>query len=388
MTDTGAMTLDADVLMCAASESAGLGDFGDPGFEEPLREHLAAASRYFEFSETGLEGFKAGIVNQLVNRLRMADDLKAHPEILDEVVSDPVVIFGLPRTGSTKLQRMMSADPANQSLLYWKLLNFAPFPDAVPGEPDPRIEVARAACEQMATAYPELLKIHPTYHDQADEDVFLFTTSYEHFGNNAQLSEERYCAYIRSRPPTNAYRYLRSILKYLQWQQGGRRGPWILKAPTHLGSVAALFSVFPDATLVQTHRDAPTVFASLCHLIEAALPMTTENVDPLRIGREQLEMWRARWDRNEADRAALSPEARFLDIDYGEIKDDSFAVIERIYATAGRTLDETGRAAMKEWQSENRKDRHGRHEYRLEDYGVDRAEVEEAFRLRTSFRSG
>lgn len=388
MVEAEAKSLDADVLMRVAREAAGLRDFGDQGFEGPLQEHLAAASRSGAFSEAGLDGFAAAIVNQLVNRLRMVDDLKAHPEIRGEDVSDPVVIFGLPRTGSTKLQRMMSMDPANQPLLYWKLLNFAPFPDAVAGLPDPRIEVAKAACEQMATSYPELLKIHPIYHDQPEEEVFLISTSYEHFGNSAQLSDERYCEYIRSRPPENAFRYLRTILQYLQWQQGGPQGPWILKAPTHLGSVAPLFSVFPNATLVQTHRDPPTVFASLCHLIESAAPMAGMTVDPHRIGREQLAMWKAMWDRNEAQRAELAPDARFLDIDYGEIKDDPFAVIERIYARADRRLSKPGRAAMKEWQAENRQNRHGKHEYNLAHYGVEQAEVEEAFRSRTPFRSG
>ena len=141
--------------MNAAAESAALNDFGDLNFVEPLRQRLAAAGRYISFSETGLATYTVGIVNDLVNRLRLMRDLKRHPEILDEDVSDPIVIFGLPRTGTTKLQRMISADPANQSLLFWKILNFAPFPEAASGEADPRVAVGKAACEITATAYPE-----------------------------------------------------------------------------------------------------------------------------------------------------------------------------------------------------------------------------------------
>src|SRR5690606_6163617 len=78
----------------------------------------------------------------LVNRLRFAEDLAHHPEILDEDVSDPIVVIGFPRSGTTVLQRMMSADPAMQSLKLWRLLNPAPFPGEAPGEPGGRLAFA------------------------------------------------------------------------------------------------------------------------------------------------------------------------------------------------------------------------------------------------------
>ena len=117
MNDATASQLDADALLRAACAAAKLDDFGDTGFVEPLREYVAAAARYFPFTETRAAGFADGIVNQLVNRLRMIDDLKRYPEILLEDVSDPIVITGMPRTGTTKLQRVLSADPANRMRL-------------------------------------------------------------------------------------------------------------------------------------------------------------------------------------------------------------------------------------------------------------------------------
>ena len=379
MTKTPGNTLDAENLMNAAAESAALDDFGDLEFVEPLKQRLAAAGRYVSFSETGLAAYTAGIVNDLVNRLRLMRDLKRHPEILDEDVSDPIVIFGLPRTGTTKLQRMMSADKANHSLLFWKILNFAPFPEAAYGQPDPRIAVGKAACEYTATAHPEILKAHAAYYDQAEEDSYLVGASYEHFVNAVTLSEPEYSSYVQARPAENAYRYLRTVLQYLQWQEGGKHGPWILKAPVHLGYINTIFSMFPNATLVQTHRDVAIAFASLCHLIELASLMHGDHADPLQIGRDQLRIWEIEWNRNQADRAALTADDRLVDVDYEEIKNDPFPVLEAVYALAGRNLSDAGRAAMAGWQTENRKDRHGRHEYRLEDYGVSRVQVEDAF---------
>ena len=121
------------------------------------------------------------------------------------------------------------------------------------------------------------------------------------------------------------------------------------------------------------------MFASLCHLIEVSSLLVGERADPLQVGRNQLRIWGEEWARNRADRTTLPPATIYIDVDYEEIKSDPFSVIGRVYALAGRDLSEVGREAMEAWQSENRKDRHGRHDYRLEDYGVSRAEVEATF---------
>lgn len=386
MTSAIEAILDADVLMDRAAASARLDDFGDPGFIEPLKEYLAGAARYFPFPETLAARFADMIVNELVNRLRLNEDLKRHPEILDEDVSDPILVTGLPRTGTTKLQRVLSADPANQPLSYWKVLNFARFPDAVPGEPDPRIAVAKAACDRLAAETPELLKAHPFLHNQPEEDCLLIGANYDHFQNSGMVSEERFCAYVRSCPRDSAYRYLRTILKYLQWQEGGKRGPWILKSPVHIGYLPEVVAIFPNATIAQCHRDAATAFASQCRLRCLWEQMTTGRLDPHQTARDQLRVWGLEWDRNQADRAALPPDSRFIDIDYVEIKDDAISVAERIYALAGRRLADAGKDAIEQWETEHRKDRFGKLDYRLEDYGLSPEQVGERFRLRTPLR--
>ena len=376
--------LDADKLMAKASEIAGLADFGDSDFVEPLMEYLAAADRYFPFSETQAANFAGGITNELVNRLRMTRDLKRHPEILDEDVSDPIVITGMPRTGTTKLQRVLSADPANQALLYWKVINFAPFPDALPGESDPRIDFARAACDQIAAETPEVLTGHPFLHDQAEEECIILGANYDHFQNTCVVCDESYRSYIQSLPRESAYQYLRTVLQYLQWQQGGKHGPWILKSPVHLGYLNEVLATFPNATLVQGHRDAVSVLASVCHFaVDLIQPMQLARLDRHKAGKDQFQVWGGAWDKNQADREALPADTRFIDIRYEDIKDNAVSVAERIYEVAGRSLTKTGSAAIERWEVEHRKDKFGKHEYRLEDYGLTSTQIEERFRLRT-----
>ncbi len=102
----------------------------------------------------------------------------------------------------------------------------------------------------------------------------------------------------------------------------------------HIGYLPEVMATFPDATIVQCHRDAATAFASLCRLRGMWEEMTTGRLDPRQTARDQLRVWGMEWDRNQADRAALPPHSRFIDIDYVEIKDDAISVAERIYALA------------------------------------------------------
>lgn len=381
--------LDAGRVMEMAVSSAGLEDFGDAGFVKPLEKYLAAAGRYFPFSESQAEKFAAGIVNDLINRLRMNADLKRHPEILDEDVSDPIVITGLPRTGTTKLQRVLSADPANQALHYWKVINFARFSGEVRGEPAARIAVAKAACDQMATDNPEFMTGHPFLHDQAEEECLILGANFDHGQNSGFIRDESYGTYIQSLPRKSSYCYLHTVLQYLQWQQGGKRGPWILKTPQHLGYLREVLATFPCATIVQGHRDSVTAFGSLCHLsVDLVQPAMLAKRDRQDSGRDLFRFWGEAWDRNEAEREILPQDLRFIDVEYEEIRDDAISVAKRIYAVAGRSLSEEGRVAIEKWEIENKKDRFGRHEYQLEDYGLNAAQVEKRFRLRTQMRRG
>ena len=389
MTSGVSAILNARSLMDRAAASAGLDDFGDTGFVQPLKDYLAGAVRYFPFKESQAAGFGDGIVNDLVNRLRLNQDLKRHPEILDEDVSDPIVITGMPRTGTTKLQRVLSADPANQALLYWQVLNFAPFPDPGPGAPDPRIAVAQAACEHMAATLPEIMTAHPFLHDQPEEECLILGANYDHFQNTGTVAEQRYCELNRTYPRDRAYRYLVTVLKYLQWQQGGKQGPWILKSPVHMGYLQEVMDAFPNATIVQGHREPVAVFGSVAHLaVDLVQPLFQARLDTQQASRDQFRVWGEAWDKNQADRAALPGDSRFIDVEYADIKDNAVSVVERIYAVTGRSLTDTGRDAIKQWETEHRKDRFGRHQYRLEDYGFTPEEVEERFRPRTPMRLG
>jgi hypothetical protein len=367
------------VALSGAEREAGLSDFDDSSFEEPLARLIEAGLRELRFTEIGLQNFKATIQRFLVNRLRLQRDLARHPEILDEDVSDPVVILGMPRTGTTKLQRLLSADPRNHKLALWKLLNPAPFA----GDTDPpnaaRLAFAKIV-EDATRANPDFTRSHETAADEADEDSFLLLFSFDYPMLHNIFPADSYLSWVRTRSPLPAHRYERTLLKYLQWQDGGRAaGRWILKNPGHVGHLKALHTVFPHATFVHSHRDMVGVLASYCYLIESIYKPLYVDVDPREVGRQALLYWKPELERYERDRAELGSRVSILDVPYQSITDDPYPVVREIYARAGLAFTSEAETAMRAWSDRNQQHKHGKATYRLERYGLTTDIVRAAF---------
>jgi hypothetical protein len=368
------------IALAGAEREAGLSDFGDRAFEEPLAQLIESCLRELRFSELGLQNFKATIQRFLVNRLRLQRDLVQHPEILDEDVSDPIIVLGMPRTGTTKLQRLLSADPRNHKLALWKLLNPAPFP----GDDHPpnaaRLAFARIV-EEATRANPDFTMSHETAADEADEDSFLLLFSLEYSMLHNIFPADSYLAWVRNRSPLAAHRYERTLLQYLQWQEGGRKpGRWILKNPGHVGHLEALHAVFPRATYVHSHRDMAEVLASYCHLIESIYKPLYVDVDPREVGRQALLYWAPALERHARDRAELGDRVAILDVPYRGITDDPYPIVSEIYSRAGITLTPEAEAAMRAWSDRNHQHKHGKAAYRLERYGLTVDDIRRAVR--------
>ena len=166
--------LDTHKLIRLAKEQSGLSDFGDESFIAPLDIQLECLSRDANFHPAGLREYKEEVVRDLVNRLRFTADIKRHPDILEEDVSDPIIILGLTRSGTTKTQRMLAADASLLKTYSWQLVNPVPFPNAVAGKPDPRIAAALGD-SILEKNSPEVAAAHYMTADQVEEDWRIFT---------------------------------------------------------------------------------------------------------------------------------------------------------------------------------------------------------------------
>ena len=382
-------TLDPDALMAEASATTALADFGGSAFVAPLSRFMERTAREIEFRPGRLNAFRAEILRQLVNRLRFADDLRRHPEILDEDVSDPIVITGLPRTGTTKLQRMLSAAPDVQRLYLWRMLNPAPFPDAVQGQRDPRMTSvlgSEGVGSETTQEHRQFKAAHELALTQAEEEVFLFDFTLDQSicgmsaGYLPLFFHQEWMPDIAERvTDLEGYRYVRTLLQYLQWQDGGKRNrPWIMKFISHMAHFDALLEYFPKATIVQTHRDPRVVVPSISKLMFELWSINAV-VDKKQVGKDMLEWSAAAMGRCLGARDRLQLDARILDVPYESIRSDVMPVIREIYRRTGRELTAKAEQAMCEWEQDNEQGKHGKHSYSLEEFGLDEMKVSTAF---------
>ncbi len=374
--------LDTDRCIEAAKKATGLSRFDSDRFYEPLRKLLDCAAREVDFHPQGLIDFKNYIVHALVNRLRMQQDYERHPEILDEDISDPIIIIGLGRCGSTKLHKVFSAPDDVQKTLFWRMFNPARFPDAKPGQPDPRIAAA-GSCEMVSEDKPVLDAAHHMEEGEVEEEWMLNFLTFDDWGLAYKVPVPSYFDWLMTRPRSASienYREVKRMLQYLQWQDGGKRGrPWVLKSVGHAAYMDALMECYPNATLVQAHRDLLSTIPSHAKLLSGIWSIYSNPLDPHFIGQEMQRMMAAVCARFLEARDRLGLNDRILDVDYEQVRTDPMSIVKEVYRRAGRALSPESEQKMAAWHATNEQGAFGKHVYSLEEFGLSEAGINKAF---------
>ncbi len=369
--------LDVDGMLDAARAAAGgLSDFGDPGFRAPLDVLVASIEREARLHPLGRAIMRGRIVSMLANRLRVEAVHRAHPEIAGVAVRRPIVIAGLQRTGTTMLHRLLAADPRARALMSWEALHPAPLPGEGRTLAFRRRAEAKAAEVGLRALAPEFFAIHPVQADAPEEDVLLLDHAFSSQAPEATLHVPTYAAWLEEQDLVPAYRWLARALAVLTWQRAGAF--WVLKTPNHMEHLRELRAVFPDAIIVQTHRDPHATMGSFCSMVAHGRGVFSDSVDAREVGRHWLRKVRRMIDRSLSARAE-GAEAACVDVSYYDLLDDPIAEVRRIYARAEITLDPAAEAAMRGVLRRDVQHRHGRHVYRTRDFGLSPARIEETF---------
>lgn len=370
-----------ELMLAAAREITGLDDFGDMRWYEPAARWLEAVIEEAPLSADGAMSLQQSMLVPITTRLRIADLVRRHPEILDEDVSDPVIVVGMPRTGTTKLQRALASDPGVQSLPLWLLLNPVPLDGEGPGENHVRMAMAEGMSGQLREHFPDFFAGHPITAEEPEEEAFAIEFDTQLSVGRAQVPG--YLAWWMARPHSeraHMYDYLRTLLQCVQWQDGGRRDrPFVLKSPMHLGELRCLAAAFPRATVVNTHREIETTVASSCRIIELLTGLYTDRVDLDLVGRGVLTLYSDDTARSVTDRDALEMSLHVIDVQYEDVRTDCLAVVRRIWAERGRELTPEAEQRITGWEDENPQHRFGKHTYSLERYGLTSEQVHAAF---------
>ncbi len=364
-----------DALLGAARERAGLDDFGDLWFLEPMNRYIEAVHREACLTPAGYAAQHEVVVKGLTSRLRMIEDIRRHPEILDERIEVAGIILGLPRTGSTIFHRLLAATPGMTAIRWFEAQNFAPFPGEEPGNPEARRAYAQAMIDGWLQLSPELVSIHPLDPEAPDEEILVLGQMFVSTMIEGMSFVPSFARWLDTYDQSRGHEDLKTILRYLQWQDPARRGSkWILKSPSNLPYAELAARAFPEALLIMTHRDPAEVVPSYVSM-EAALYKLTATLDDRDVGT----FWAARlaeWMTMFEQARARIGEDRFVDIDYRAVGRDPVAQAERVLERMGVPLDQ---AALAEFMAGNKREQRPIHDYAPERFGLDMAAVRDAF---------
>lgn len=364
-----------DVLLDARRQAA-LDDFGDGAFREGLNKVVAALNNEAGLSTVGKKVVKAQITSLLVSRLRIRDYQKKHEYLDYEEITAPIIVCGLPRTGTTLLSHLLDQDPMNRSVLGWEASNVAPPPTLGERAVDPRLFAAAKSHGGFTKLAPHLRTMHATDPHLPTECVSMFGPNFESLMFETLAWIPSYGDWWQATDMADTYRYHRLQLQILQSTIPTER--WSLKSPAHLWHLDALRAVYPDALMVWTHRDPLRVVPSVASLVTSMHAITTEQVDHQAVGRAWMDKCahairvgseaRGRWDASQ-----------WFDLQYAEFHQDPVSAVERLYQYFGLELRPVARRRMETWMQDNPQHKHGVHRYSVGDYSIDALEVAELF---------
>jgi hypothetical protein len=354
-----------------ARAATGLADFGPDDFRERLGVLLSEWGGDAGLTGIGRLSLHNKLVQHATSRLLIQDTLKRHPEIHDVEIRRPLIVAGLPRSGTTHLLNLMAADSRFRSLPLWESYEPVPRPGEAPGPDgvDPRWQRCQDAWEMMQANSPLLAAMHPMNPDHIHEELELMGPDFASYNYEWLSPSPNWRDHYLSHDQTPHYDYMKTVLKLLQWQRGPER--WVLKCPQHMEQLTVLHRVFPDATIAITHRDPVAVIQSAITMLGYGQRMNRYRVDLAGL----LDYWS---DRIESllracvrDRDQL-PADQVIDVPFREFMADDIAMVGRIYGVAGLTLDERARGELDAYMTAHPRGRDGQVVYDLAgDFGIE-----------------
>jgi len=370
--------LRVDSLLANAKKQAGLSDFGDEWFIEPLTVLVDSINREANLTPMGKFIQKHRLESALVTRLRVEQLSKTHPAIENIELGKVIVIAGLQRTGTTTLHRLLASDNDMRALLSWEALNPLPLPNEVKGNPKNRVKQAKTAEKGLAYLAPEFFAIHPVEHDAPEEDVLLLDLCFMSQSPEATLHVPTYAAWLEKQDHTKAYQYLRKLMKILLWQKPAKN--WVLKTPHHMEYLDTLMDVFPEAYIVQTHRDPQKTTGSFCSMVSHGRGIFSDTVDAKEVAQHWVKKVNRLMELSIAVREKRG-DSRFIDVSYYDLLKNPQAEVERIYNFAGIPFNQSTLHLVNKTSKKNVKNRYGKHQYNLNDFALTKEAIDEQYQF-------
>jgi len=373
------ISLSVDDLMHAACKETRLEDFGPDSFRPSFARLMESVESDGRLTLFGRYFARRQMLELLTHRLQLADYRKKHPEIAGEVIRRPLFILGLPRTGTTLLYGLLAEDPANRAPLSWEFDEPCPPAETETYETDPRIERTQKRFDQLGQLAPGFQAIHPVGALMPQECIVPTASEFMSIRFQMSFDVSSYDEWFLQQDMTATYDHHRRFLQHLQSRHMTER--WILKSPGHLGPIDTLFETYPDAMVVQTHRDPVRVIPSVANLEYTMRQIASDDVDPVRVGRQMIHVWSTLLEQGMEARARHPErESQILDLSMREVVGDPIPCVEKIYRHFELELSQEARERMQRYLAAHPKDEFGVHRYSLEAFGLEEEVVSAAFK--------
>ena len=366
-----------EVLLASARRETGLDDFGPPSFRAGLEVLTESIEREAGLSAFGRIVVRAQLVHNLATRLRVLDWAKRHPEVEKERIERPLVILGLPRTGTTLLSFLVDLDSSNRSLLAWEARCPVPPPELASVAEDPRIADTAKSLAGSDRLMPWLPAMHPMGATLPTECVTLFMFEFRSLQIETQVRVPAYKAWLERADMRPAFAIHRLVLQILQSRLPTER--WALKTPQYLWCLPALREAYPEAKLVWTHRDPVPVVGSVASLNQAFYRTWARDPDPVATGAYWSGHVATAVERGLAFDARQGGQPWCHHLHYAELMKDPIGAVEALYAAFGERVTPLHRRRMEAWMRDRPQSTFGRHRYDLADFGLSRAALDERF---------
>ena len=369
------------LIASAISKANGLADFGDGQALDALHQLIKSLNEESELSAVGRLFVKQWIINTIKSRLLLQDYWKKHPELSSVEIKKPLFIVGLPRTGTTILLNLLAQDSNHRSPLAWECMSPYPRPGENSKLDKSRIKSADRIFDFMFYVMkPEILPIHEVQAEWPQECTLITEYEFLSISYPAMYNVPAYQAWLNQQNFAPGYEYHKRFLQYLPKQEHQR---WLLKSPGHLGVLDSLLEIYPDAQIIQTHRNPAECIPSLASFGYYLRTMYSDDdtcCNRKVIGRQTQETWMHHLNRSvEVRDQNPEKENQFYDLHYSEFIKDPIKEIERIYSYFDMSFSDETAHKMKSFLASNKHGKHGKHSYKLEDFGYNKENLRKDF---------
>jgi hypothetical protein len=371
--------MNADSIIAKAKKKANFSG-SIPKAEEGLRVMVKSINTESNPNPFGALAVKGLLERLLYGRYKIEQEMARNPWIEEQEIKEPVFIIGMPRTGTSIMHATMHEDPAHRSPMAWECL--LPYPAATPETfmDNPQLRTIEKEFKQLFKLVPDFKRKHFMEADAPQECLAITALDFNTFMCSTQLYMPSYMKwFLEKSDMLGTMRFHKRFLQYLQ-SGGVKAERWLLKTPVHLCRLPELFEVYPDAKIIMTHRGPSDIVASTASLISSVRTLYSDFEDPIVSGKEQAMLWSEYFNRFIDSRRKLGREDQFIDIKFEDFAADQIGVIRNIYDRFGWDLPEPTIELFKDFLLRNPKDKHGKHIYSIDTFGLKEEELNDQFK--------